>query len=313
MRLEVESPVAAAVVRLRFYAGLTVDETAESLDLSPRSVNREWTYARAWLYRRLEGERLTRPRRPETADERPPLEANLIHELFDAARGPARPDRREAVPDGQRGRGRRSGPAVSRAAGGARPGGRRFWPTRPLPPSRWRSGSASSPGRGSAGTRSSSAWARAGHGSVYLAQPDRPGPTAGGGQGHQGRPGHGRGGGPVQPRAGGAGPHGPRRHRPGVRRPAMTDAGRPFCAMEFVDGEPITDYCRRHRVDLRRPAGDVRPRVRGRPARTRPGRACTATSSRRTCWSSAAATPKVIDFGLAKAMSVDGGGRAGRP
>ena len=52
-QLAVESPQTAAVVRLRFYAGLTVEETAESLDLSPRTVNREWTYARAWLYRRL--------------------------------------------------------------------------------------------------------------------------------------------------------------------------------------------------------------------------------------------------------------------
>ena len=54
-RLEQESPQSAAVVRLRFYAGLTVDETAEALDVSPRAVNREWTYARAWLYRTLEG------------------------------------------------------------------------------------------------------------------------------------------------------------------------------------------------------------------------------------------------------------------
>ncbi len=53
-RLEQESPSAAAVVRLRFYAGLSVDETAETLDLSPRTVNREWTFARAWLYRLLE-------------------------------------------------------------------------------------------------------------------------------------------------------------------------------------------------------------------------------------------------------------------
>jgi RNA polymerase sigma factor (TIGR02999 family) len=47
------APDAAAVVRLRFYAGLTVDETAEALDCSPRSVDRDWAYARAWLYDRL--------------------------------------------------------------------------------------------------------------------------------------------------------------------------------------------------------------------------------------------------------------------
>jgi RNA polymerase sigma factor (TIGR02999 family) len=47
------SPDAAAVVRLRFYAGLSVDETAEALDRSPRSIDRDWAYARAWLYDRL--------------------------------------------------------------------------------------------------------------------------------------------------------------------------------------------------------------------------------------------------------------------
>lgn len=52
-RLEEVSPSVAAVVRLRFYAGLSVDETAEALGLSPRTVKREWTYARAILFRAL--------------------------------------------------------------------------------------------------------------------------------------------------------------------------------------------------------------------------------------------------------------------
>jgi RNA polymerase sigma factor (TIGR02999 family) len=52
-RLEQESPDVAAIVRLRFYAGLSVEETAEALGVSARTVNREWTYARAWLYRAL--------------------------------------------------------------------------------------------------------------------------------------------------------------------------------------------------------------------------------------------------------------------
>ena len=55
-RLEQESPQAAAVVRLRFYAGLNIEETAEALNISPRSVNREWTFARAWLFQVLESE-----------------------------------------------------------------------------------------------------------------------------------------------------------------------------------------------------------------------------------------------------------------
>jgi DNA-directed RNA polymerase specialized sigma24 family protein len=44
---------AAAVVRLRCYAGLSVDETAEALGRSPRSIDRDWAYARAWLFDRL--------------------------------------------------------------------------------------------------------------------------------------------------------------------------------------------------------------------------------------------------------------------
>lgn len=52
-RLEQAEPEVAAVVRLRFYAGLSGDETAESLGLSPRQVDRLWAYARAWLAREL--------------------------------------------------------------------------------------------------------------------------------------------------------------------------------------------------------------------------------------------------------------------
>jgi len=54
-RLEVETPDSAEVVRLRFYAGLSVEETAKALGVSERTVNREWTYARAWLFRALHG------------------------------------------------------------------------------------------------------------------------------------------------------------------------------------------------------------------------------------------------------------------
>jgi len=43
----------ANVVKLRFFAGLTVDETAGALDISPRAVNRHWTAARAWLTNEL--------------------------------------------------------------------------------------------------------------------------------------------------------------------------------------------------------------------------------------------------------------------
>jgi RNA polymerase sigma factor (TIGR02999 family) len=52
-RLETESPDGAAVVRLRFYAGLSVEHTAEVLGLSTSTVDRRWAFARAWLYQRL--------------------------------------------------------------------------------------------------------------------------------------------------------------------------------------------------------------------------------------------------------------------
>lgn len=52
-RLEQQDPRAASVVRLRFYAGLNVEETAKALEVSERTVKREWAFARAWLYTAL--------------------------------------------------------------------------------------------------------------------------------------------------------------------------------------------------------------------------------------------------------------------
>jgi RNA polymerase sigma factor (TIGR02999 family) len=52
-RLESIDPEMADVVKLRYFAGMSVEETAESLQLSPRTVNRHWTGARAWLQREL--------------------------------------------------------------------------------------------------------------------------------------------------------------------------------------------------------------------------------------------------------------------
>jgi RNA polymerase sigma factor (TIGR02999 family) len=52
-RLEAFSPSVGAVVRLRFYAGLTQAETARALGISERTVRREWLYGRAWLKREL--------------------------------------------------------------------------------------------------------------------------------------------------------------------------------------------------------------------------------------------------------------------
>lgn len=52
-RLAELDPTMARVVELRWFGGLTVEEAAEVLDTSPRSVNRAWTAARAWLAREL--------------------------------------------------------------------------------------------------------------------------------------------------------------------------------------------------------------------------------------------------------------------
>ncbi len=51
--LEKIFPQQARIVELRFYAGLTIDETATVLGVSPATISREWTMARAWLKREL--------------------------------------------------------------------------------------------------------------------------------------------------------------------------------------------------------------------------------------------------------------------
>jgi RNA polymerase sigma factor (TIGR02999 family) len=48
-------PRKSRIVELRFFGGLSVDETAETLGISRRTVNREWEAAKAWLYRELSG------------------------------------------------------------------------------------------------------------------------------------------------------------------------------------------------------------------------------------------------------------------
>ncbi|MFH1745646.1 MAG: sigma-70 family RNA polymerase sigma factor [Planctomycetota bacterium] len=52
-RLEQSDPRKAEIVVLRYFGGLSRAETAEALDLSPRTVDGEWRVARAWLHREL--------------------------------------------------------------------------------------------------------------------------------------------------------------------------------------------------------------------------------------------------------------------
>jgi len=52
-KLEAIDPEQARIVELRFFGGLTVEETGEVMDRSPATVKREWTLAKGWLYREL--------------------------------------------------------------------------------------------------------------------------------------------------------------------------------------------------------------------------------------------------------------------
>lgn len=52
-RLEVSHARSCRVVECRFYGGLTIEETAEALGASSRTVKRDWAYAQAWLNREL--------------------------------------------------------------------------------------------------------------------------------------------------------------------------------------------------------------------------------------------------------------------
>lgn len=55
-RLEARDRRMSDIVKLRYFAGLSVEETAEALSVSPRTVDRDWTAARAWLFRELSNE-----------------------------------------------------------------------------------------------------------------------------------------------------------------------------------------------------------------------------------------------------------------
>jgi RNA polymerase sigma factor (TIGR02999 family) len=54
-RLEAIDPQQARIVELRFFAGLSIEEAAKALDISPATLKRRWSLARAWLFRELSG------------------------------------------------------------------------------------------------------------------------------------------------------------------------------------------------------------------------------------------------------------------
>src|SRR5262249_3297610 len=54
-RLAAVNPQAAQLVQLRYFAGLSIPEAAPILGIAPRSADRLWAYARAWLYQEIAG------------------------------------------------------------------------------------------------------------------------------------------------------------------------------------------------------------------------------------------------------------------
>jgi RNA polymerase sigma factor (TIGR02999 family) len=53
--LAAEDAVAAEVVKLRYFVGMTIPQISEALELAPRTVDRHWAFARAWLKRAIRG------------------------------------------------------------------------------------------------------------------------------------------------------------------------------------------------------------------------------------------------------------------
>lgn len=54
--LQREEPTAAQIVKLRYFVGLSIPEIAEALEMAPRTADRHWAFARAWLRRAIQGQ-----------------------------------------------------------------------------------------------------------------------------------------------------------------------------------------------------------------------------------------------------------------
>ena len=144
-----------------------------------------------------------------------------------------------------------------------------------------------------------------GMGVVFMAEQETPGPAQGGAEDHQAGDGHRPGHRPVRGRAPGPGADGPPQYRQGPRRRHHRQPAGPYFVMELVHGVPITEYC--DREPARRPRSGWSCSSRSARRSSTPTRrgSSTATSSRRTSWSTlhdGKPVPKVIDFGVAKAI-----------
>jgi DNA-directed RNA polymerase specialized sigma24 family protein len=56
MRLAKEDPQKARIVELRYFGGLSIEETAQALGIGTATVIRHWRIAKAWLYKEIVGE-----------------------------------------------------------------------------------------------------------------------------------------------------------------------------------------------------------------------------------------------------------------
>jgi RNA polymerase sigma factor (TIGR02999 family) len=54
-KLEQIDPQQCRIVELRFFSGLSIEDTADALSISPATVKRDWAMAKAWLYREISG------------------------------------------------------------------------------------------------------------------------------------------------------------------------------------------------------------------------------------------------------------------
>jgi RNA polymerase sigma factor (TIGR02999 family) len=63
-KLAARDPVKAELVKLRYFAGLTIEEAAAALGISPATAKRYWTYTRTWLYQEIAGNSGNPPDQP---------------------------------------------------------------------------------------------------------------------------------------------------------------------------------------------------------------------------------------------------------
>jgi RNA polymerase sigma factor (TIGR02999 family) len=63
-KLAARDPVKAELVKLRYFAGMTIEEAAAALGISTATAKRYWTYTRTWLYQEIAGDQGEGPKRP---------------------------------------------------------------------------------------------------------------------------------------------------------------------------------------------------------------------------------------------------------